>query len=203
MIVASNLFRCSKVCTRISLVFTAATFIIKPALILLFFPLPRCCRHCISEQHPEKAALKTAVTSYKVHSATEKVMLRFSAKLARIPARKRATTSPPDVVSSPGFSRGRSDPAKQPHARAEHTQRKRGDSPFGRSAAEITKTEREMARDPLPVIAMLDTCLRLAALNHLETAMGWKHRHMRGGGRAQAGSCLLDRGCVIFQHTGL
>lgn len=78
-----------------------------------------------------------------------------------------------------------------------------GDSPFGRNAAEITKTEREMARDPLPVIAMLDTCLRLAALNHLETAMGWKYRHMRGGGRAQAGSCLLDRGCVIFQRVGL
>lgn len=60
-----------------------------------------------------------------------------------------------------------------------------------------------MARDPLPVIAMLDTCLRLAALNHLETAMGWKHRHMRGGGRAHAGSCLLDRRGVIFQHPGL
>lgn len=44
--------------------------------------------------------------------------------------------------------------------------------PFGRNAAEITKTERKIARDPLPVIAMLDTCLRLAALNHLETAMG-------------------------------
>lgn len=44
--------------------------------------------------------------------------------------------------------------------------------PFERNAAEITKTEREIARDPLPVIAMLDTCLRLAALNHLETAMG-------------------------------
>lgn len=62
--------------------------------------------------------------------------------------------------------------------------------PFGRNAAEITKTESEIARDPLPVIAMLDTCLRLAALNHLETAMGWKCRHMRGGGRAQAGSLL-------------
>ena len=32
------------------------------------------------------------------------------------------------------------------------------------------KTERAIERDPLPVVAMLDTCLRLAALHHLETA---------------------------------
>lgn len=56
-------------------------------------------------------------------------------------------------------------------------------SPLWRNAATIMKAEKEMARDPLPVIAMLDTCLRLAALNHLETAMGWKCRHMRGGER--------------------
>lgn len=55
-------------------------------------------------------------------------------------------------------------------------------SPFRRNAAEITKTEKEIARDPLPVIAMLDTCSRLAALNHLETAMGWNCRHMGEGG---------------------
>lgn len=48
--------------------------------------------------------------------------------------------------------------------------------PFRRNAAEITKTEREIVRDPFPVIAMLDTCLRLAALNHLETAMGCERR---------------------------
>ena len=50
-------------------------------------------------------------------------MLRFSPKLARIPARKRSATSPPDIVSSPGFSRGRSDPAKQPHTRAMHARK--------------------------------------------------------------------------------
>lgn len=50
--------------------------------------------------------------------------------------------------------------------------KKKDNLPFVKNAAEITKTQREIARDPLPVIAMLDTCLRLAALNHLEMAMG-------------------------------
>lgn len=51
--------------------------------------------------------------------------------------------------------------------------------PFAMNAAETTRSQREIiARDPLPVIAMLDTCSRLAALNHLEMAMGWKRRHM-------------------------
>lgn len=52
------------------------------------------------------------------------------------------------------------------------TQDSKKNLPFGRNAAEIMKTERETKRDPLRVIAMLDTCLRLAALNHPETAMG-------------------------------
>lgn len=46
---------------------------------------------------------------------------------------------------------------------------------------------------------MLDTCLRLAALNHLETAMGWKCRHMRGGGRAQSREPAVTLGCVVLQ----
>lgn len=58
------------------------------------------------------------------------------------------------------------------HARGGGIKRKKDNLPFVRNAAEITKTQREIARDPLPVIAMLDTCLRLAALNHLEMAMG-------------------------------
>lgn len=58
------------------------------------------------------------------------------------------------------------------HTLARYTPRGEKNLPFGRNVAEITKIEREIARDPLPVIAMLDTCLRLAALNHLETAMG-------------------------------
>lgn len=94
MIVAFNLFRRSKVCTRISLSrFHWRYFHNKTTTNITFFPL-RCRLPCNSRQHPEKAALKTA-TSHKVHSAAEKVMLRFSAKLARIPARKRTTTSPP------------------------------------------------------------------------------------------------------------
>lgn len=64
------------------------------------------------------------------------------------------------------------------------------DLPLWKKAIEITTRERERARDPLAVLAMLDTCWRVAALDHLERAMGWKcapTRRREGGERGGDG----------------
>lgn len=109
-------------------------------------------------------------------------MLRFEPELVRISARKRTTTSlgyssrldpPEEFLCITGNNKKNTHTGIYSRARrGVGIKRKKDNLPFVKNAAEITKTQREIARDPLPVIAMLDTCLRLAALNHLEMAMG-------------------------------
>lgn len=111
---------------------------------------------------------------------------------------------------------------------AKHTQKQKHDTRVGerrvdyisvnlpsrRSSAVKTQTERKKAaRDPLPVIAMLDTCKGLTALYHLqrgrereggrgrksdrtgELAMGWKRGDMGGDVR---GTSPLSASCWSF-----
>lgn len=108
-------------------------------------------------------------------------MLRFEPELVRISARKRTTTSlgyssrldpPEEFLCITGNDKKKTTHTNIHTCAGGNKKKKKDNLPFVRNAAEITKTQREIARDPLPVIAMLDTCLRLAALNHLEMAMG-------------------------------